>query len=349
MANRKIRILHISNNTNFGGQQQVFMDIIRNINKDKYQIDLAVYDDSGAYSNEIKEYGCNIYTIPSITKHLFKHIHILKKIIKNGQYDIIHQHASDSGILCNLILAKQQKVKKVIVHSHCERSNSHLMMHRVLKPLVSKFSDINIACSKEAGKWLFKKDFKVISNSVDIKKFQYNYKIREQLRKELNIDKNTIVIGHVGRFDPVKNHQFLLNVFKLYQEKNKNSKLVLVGDGPLFEHIKDYAKELNIENNTIFLGKRNDTHKIYNIFDVFLFPSFHEGLGICVIEALANGLTCISNEELPRIEDTIRLPLNEEIWYKKMKTLELQRKTYKNIKKYDTNIFIEEIENLYTK
>lgn len=341
----KVHILHINNNVGAGGQQQVFMDIIRSIDKEKFQVDLAVYDDQGIYRDEILALGCNIYVIPSITKHFIRHIKTLRKIIKDGHYDIIHQHASDSGILCNVIIAKWCKVKKIIVHSHCSYSK-HLFLHKLLKPILAKCNTTQIACSKSAGKWMFQTDFQVISNAIDLDKFTFNKDEREKLRKQLNITSDTIVLGHVGRLDPVKNHKFLFRVLKIYMKKHKNTKLVLIGSGKLLEELKDYANQLKISDNVLFLGNQKDVYKFYNIFDVFLFPSHHEGQGICVLEALANGLFCLSNETLPIIQETYRLPLEEEVWCEKIEQVSLKRKKY-DLSEYSYSKFIKKIEKIY--
>ena len=344
------RILHINNNTDLGGQQRVFMDILQNTDINKYNIDLVVYNDNGFYSEMIRNYNCNIYVVPSITKHFFKHIIQLSKIIKNGNYDIVHQHASNSGIFINLIIAKIFHVKKIIVHSHCESNISKNkiigLFNNVFRYFINKLSDVRIACSKSAGEWLFTKDFTVIDNCVDLEKFKFNNRTRLKFRKKYKISDDTIVLGTVGRLAYVKNQEFIINLFSEYQKINNNSKLMIVGDGPLKEKLETLAKKLKILKNVIFVGSVSNVEDYYNIFDVFLFSSFNEGLGICVLEALSNGLTCISNEKLPVIEDTIRVKLDINEWLKALNTLNFERNNY-NLNRYNIDSFINKIDNIY--
>lgn len=341
----KKRVLHINNNTFIGGQQMVFLNILKNINKEKYDIDIAVYNSRGILKKEIEKYNCNIFNIPSITRHPIKHYFSLKKIIAEGNYDIVHQHASDAGILINLIIAKKLNVKKVIVHSHAKNSK-YKIMHLFLRMFIPLFSNVKIACSEEAGLWLFNKNYEVINNGIDISNYKYDNSIREYLRKKYNIEDNTIVIGHVGRFDTNKNQIFLINMFKKYLDLNDNSLLILIGIGSLLENVKKEALKLGINDKILFLGEKEDANKLYNMFDIFVLPSFNEGNPLTLIEALTNGLNCICNIKLPNIDNTIRIKLDPNLWAEKISNLSIKRNKY-NINNYSNKSFINKIEKIY--
>ena len=138
----------------------------------------------------------------------------------------------------------------------------------------------------------------MLKNGVDIEKYKYNEKVREEYRKKLNIDKK-IVYGHVGRFHPQKNHEFLIDLFYEISLKQDNSILLLVGDGELIDRIKNKVKELKLEDKVLFLGFREDIDKLMNAMDYFLFPSLYEGLGIVTIEAQTSGLLTFVSKEIP--------------------------------------------------
>ena len=116
------------------------------------------------------------------------------------------------------------------------------------------------------------------------------------MRKEFGINE-CYVVGHVGRFNPVKNHSFMLKVLVELKKMNPDYKLMFVGDGELKESIENEAKTLGIHDSIIFTGIRNDVHRVLQAMDHFLFPSFNEGLGIGLIEAQASGLYCTANSE----------------------------------------------------
>ena len=106
------------------------------------------------------------------------------------------------------------------------------------------------------------------------------------------------MIGHFGRFVKQKNHDFLIDVFNEYHTKNPDSKLLLVGTGPLEEKIKDKVEKLNLSDSVLFLGQREDTNKLYSAMDVFCLPSLYEGLPVVGVEAQAAGLLCIFSDKI---------------------------------------------------
>ena len=158
------------------------------------------------------------------------------------------------------------------------------IVKNILRPFSKLYANKFFACTKHAGEWLFgkkiieRKELNVINNAIDLKKFEFNEKTREDLRKELGIKEDTLIIGHVGRFMKQKNHEFLIEVFKELIKKNDNSILMLIGQGPLLNDMKQKVRDLKIEDKVKFIGQVTDVEKYYNIMDVFLFPSIYEGL-----------------------------------------------------------------------
>ena len=155
----------------------------------------------------------------------------------------------------------------------------------------------------------------IINNAIDLDKFKYDENIRKQKREEFGIGEDTKVIGHIGRLVTVKNHLFLIDVFNEVYKKNKNTILILAGEGPLRDTIKDKIKSLNLENNVKLLGIRKDVNELYQAFDVLVLPSLYEGLPVVGIEAQASGLSCILSDAMTRetkILDTSKfISLNE--------------------------------------
>lgn len=190
-----------------------------------------------------------------------------------------------------------------------------------------------MACSELAGRWLFgDKTFDqgkvyILNNAIDLSKFKYNEEVRKNKRKELEIDDDTFVIGHIGRFVQQKNHTFLIDVFNEVQKKKANAKLILVGQGPLKDEIENKVKNLNLENKVVFLGQREDVDELYQAFDCFVLPSLYEGLGMVLIEAQASGLPCIASTEIPdiaRVTEKLKfVRLDENIDYWKNSILKL--------------------------
>ena len=180
-------------------------------------------------------------------------------------------------------------------------------MKNILRPFSKKYATHYFACTEHAGRWLFgNKAFDdgkvfIVNNGINIDSYIFNEKTRKEKRNELNIKDTDIIIGHIGRFMKQKNHEFLIDVFKELYKENSNYKLMLIGQGPLQDEIKQKVKDLCIEEAVVFLGQKSDANKYYQAMDLFLFPSLYEGLGMVFVEAQVSGLPSIASTEVPLI------------------------------------------------
>jgi glycosyltransferase EpsF len=215
-------------------------------------------------------------------------------------------------------------------------------MKQFLRPFSKKYATDYMCCSELAGRWLFgnkeydKGNVYLLNNAIDLDKFKYDEKIRKEVRKELNIKDDTLVIGHIGRFVAQKNHTFLIDIFNEIHKNNNDSILLLAGQGPKENEIKEKVKTLNLEKNVVFLGQRNDANRLYQAFDVFLLPSLYEGLPVVGVEAQASGLLCILSESMTQetkvLDTTTFISLEESAKEWSTKLLD----NYKNFKRRDT-------------
>ena len=163
-----------------------------------------------------------------------------------------------------------------------------------------------------------------------------------------------MVIGHVGRFVEQKNHRFLIDIFNEIHKKNNNSLLLLVGQGPLQDEMKQKVEDLGLSNCVVFLGQRSDANELYQAFDVFLLPSLYEGLPVVGVEAQASGNLCFLSDDMTKetkvLDSTVFMSLNntaEEWSCKILKFLSEYKKhdTKDEVSKYGFNIK-EEAKNL---
>lgn len=310
MAKKKepIRIAHIVGKWLGGGVEAVIMNYYRHIDRDKVQFDLICDEDSTDIPyEEIEKLGGKVILIPPYQK-VFKYIKELKRVLKEGEYKIVHSHINTLSVF-PLYAAKKAGVPVRIAHSHSTTNKKEWkknLMKLALRPFAKTFSTDYFACSELAGRWLFgDKSFDegkvyVLNNAIDLDKFKYDEKIRKAKRKELKIKDDTIVIGHIGRFVEQKNHRGLIDIFNEIHKLNKNTTLVLAGQGPLMDEMKKKVKSLNLEKNVKFLGQRSDANELYQAFDVFLLPSLYEGLAVVGVEAQASGLLCILSDEITK-------------------------------------------------
>lgn len=307
-----IHVLHVVGIMNRGGIETFIMNVYRNINRNKVQFDFLVHkDEVGDYDKEILALGGKIYKIPYVNKvGPIKYPRILYNFFKeHSEYNIVHSHMNlVSGVI--LKEAKNAGVKYTIAHGHSTNDMGRFY-ERFYKKLVgtylNKYSDYKFACSREAANYIFKeegsKDCIIIKNGVDLSKFKVTNADVMKVKKEMNIKDNSLVIGNVARFSQVKNHKFLIDVFYEISRKNENAILVLVGDGELKQDIVDKVNKYGIEDKVIFTGIREDIPCIMKMFNVFILPSFFEGLGIVLIEAQACGIKCIVSKNITKEAD----------------------------------------------
>ena len=296
---KPIRILHIVQKMEAGGTQAFLMNLYRNIDRDKIQFDFLVeYEEKEFYDDEIISLGGKIYyTNFRKTLNVIKFKKTLSNILKeHPEYKIVHIHATAIGKICTDV-AKKCGVKTIIAHTHNNSAVKDWKYYPkiLLRKLYTKGPTDFFACSEDAGRYTFKnKKFTVVYNAIDIDKFLFKQEIREEFRKELNIE-DKFVIGNIGRLHEQKNQSFLIDVFYEIQKRKDNAILLIVGKGPLENELKEKVSNLGINDKVYFLGNRKDIERIYQGMDVFVLPSLFEGLGIVAIEAQVSGLPVIAS------------------------------------------------------
>lgn len=306
------RVLEVNvDDLNFGG---VFM-LIKNVieHKDEsFQLDIATIEGINIPSNKefLEENGSDIFNIGSSKNKLLKQVevyHKLNKLLKSKCYDVVHIHADTANkLLVSAMAAKNNDVSTIIVHSHASGVEGKYrrikrLLHMLSRPMLKRYSNIFVACSDNAAKWMYGDASKciIIENGVDLKKFRFNSRIREIEREKLNLS-HTLVLGHVGRFVYPKNHRFLIELMKEISLISSEIKLLLVGDGELKEEIRHLVREYCLDDKIIFYGTTNEVERILQVMDILLLPSFYEGYPIVAVEAQACGLPVIMSDTLSK-------------------------------------------------
>jgi glycosyltransferase involved in cell wall biosynthesis len=346
-----LRILHVVVNMNRGGAETLIMNLYRNIDRSKIQFDFLTCKE-GVFDNEIMEMGGKVHRIPYVTD--VGHFGYVKKLNDffslHGEYKIIHSHMDKmSGIV--LRAAKKANIPVRIAHSHATRSEGG-MISRVYKWYAGRFiisaATGLVACSKDAAKWLFSGNLDktvILRNGIENEKFIYSPMIREQVREELTINQSSFVVGHVGRFNRVKNHKFLIKIFAELVKIRPDSVLLLAGDGPLRSNMEQEVRKLNLESKVRFLGVRCDINRLLQAFDVFAFPSLFEGVPIVLIEAQTADLTClVSNKISSEVDMSLGLtrfvPINDPVaWAEELAQLPVRKKEDTCTKLIDKSLY----------
>ena len=296
-----IRVLQMVGNLGYAGLETVVMNYYRFMDRKRVQFDFIVCSQSRQnYDDEVERLGGRIWRLPHRLRHPLAYTRALTELFLNHpEYRIFHCHANSAGCAVDLRAARRCGVPVRIAHSH----NTTCVVkwqHYLLKPLLRAQPTHRFACSRAAGVWLFgeravAQDLQVLPNAVDTARFAFDADARRRIRGEFGLG-NAVVLGNVGRLHPQKNPGFLLDIFHAYHARQPDSFLLLAGDGPELEALRQKAAALGITDRVRFAGKRDDVPALLSAMDFFVTPSVAEGLSLAAVEAQASGLSCLASD-----------------------------------------------------
>ncbi len=306
--NNPIRVLQVIGIMNRGGAEAMIMNLYRSIDRSRVQFDFVENSfEPAAFDEEIGALGGKIYRCPHYcgTNHFaYKRWWVDFFKTHANEYSIVHGHLGSTAAIY-LKLAKKYGLY-TIAHSHNTWFSTNLKewIYMAYAYPTRHIADHFFACSMAAGVSRYGKRivndvqrFTLINNAIDASKFVYHPQTRQRLRKAFGLQGKT-VIGHIGRFNPQKNHPFLLDIFAEIHRMNASSVLMLVGDGDTRKEAQEKAKALHLSEAVIFMGVRSDIADLLQVMDVLVFPSLFEGLPVTVIEAQSSGLPCLLSDRI---------------------------------------------------
>lgn len=303
-----IRVLQIIGIVAGGGVEAVIMNYYEHIDRTKVQFDFIVHNDNKIdITQKVEAMGGKVYKVTPYYKNPIAFMWDIYKVIKRHHYRIVHSNMNTLSAF-SLFAAWAAGAPVRILHNHSTSSPGETkrnIMKFMLRPFARLFATHYFACSRLAGEWMYGRKMmdsgkvKIVNNALDLKKYAFNSRKREMLRKELGFT-DEFVIGHVGRFMFQKNHEFLIDVFVKAYKKNPHMVLLLIGDGPLRSAMEENVKKLGLTDHVNFLGLRNDVQNLYNVMDIFVLPSHYEGLPVVGVEAQANGLPCLFSTKVTK-------------------------------------------------
>lgn len=303
-------VLHVVGRLDMGGAESRIMDIYRRMDRSRVQFYFAEHTaDRCFFEEEIEKLGGQILRVPRFNgKNILAYQRAWKQLfLAHPEIRIVHGHMTSTAAIY-LPIAKRLGVERTIAHARSAGVDPGIKgrLTRFLRKNLWKKCDDCFTCSRLAGESVFGKQameagkVELIPNAIETDRFAFDEVARQRLREELNLSKD-FVLGHVGRFSPVKNHAYLLEILKQCIKREREDglppfKLMLLGDGPLQENIRRLAEEKGLAERVLFLGNQKEVHRYYQAMDFFLLPSFYEGLPGTAIEAQASGLMGILSD-----------------------------------------------------
>ena len=306
----KTHVLHVVGEMNYGGTEAFLMNLLRSVDRGKYQFDFVEQTPkSCAHDEEILALGSRIFRCPHIS---LTSLGVYRKwwrdfFAQHPEYQIIHGHSRGSA---PIYMDEAHRANRIVI-AHCH-SNSHGRgfkgaVRYIWQLPLRRLGDYNFACSHDSGISQYGKNasFTVIKNGIQADRFSWNPEERELVRRTFGIRDEEIVIGNVARFESPKNHVYLIKIFYEIFKLDSRARLMLIGTGTQESYVRQTIRQYGLDDRVLFLGNRDDVYRYYQAMDAFVLPSLFEGLGIVNLEAQASGLQCFASSKVVAPESKV--------------------------------------------
>ncbi len=294
---KKIKILHLTFDMAIGGTEQVIRQLVENTDMDKFDVSILCIDNKiGDIGQQLLKQGIKIISLnrqPGFDTHLIKEI---RQIIRLEQVNVLHCHQY-SPYVYGVLAAFMTQVKVIFTEHGRFYPDSSSWKRRLINPLLAHITNQITSISKATKQALIDFEFlpadkiKIIYNGIaNLSNQKYD---QQAIKKELGISSDELVLGTISRLDPIKNHKMLFSAFKEINDKIPETRLLIIGDGPLRQELEQQCRELEIIEKVIFTGFKVKPQQFLKCMDIFLLPSFSEGTSMTLLEAMSFSKPCI--------------------------------------------------------
>lgn len=368
----KKKVVQLIHGLTMGGAETLVKEYCLNLDKDKYEVSvLCFYKYGTPYEKIIEDAGIKITYLANYNdrktngrlKNIISIVHryfLVKKFLRVEAPDVLHTHLTLNSYV---YFAKPEKNMKIVHTVHSEpqklwnkkklsRRIDFFAANRLVKHNQMQFIVLHEKMRLEINRMFKVKDSIVLNNGIDFRRFE-TAESKEKVRRRENIPQDAYVIGHVGRFSPTKNHKFLVEAFEKISKKKENAFLLLVGNGTTKKEIQDLLKEKELDKKSLILSDRTDIPDLLNTMDIFVFPSFHEGLPITLIEAQKVGLPCIISDTIPKdviisnLVTSVSLMESADFWSEKIINCNVAEIEYDGLNAWDMKCIVEKLQQIY--
>lgn len=368
---RMTNVVHFIHGLNMGGAETLVKNYALLLDKSKFRVTVLCYThEESPYEELLRRNNIEvIYVCDSMP--LYKRKGIIAKIVNHYQRywlirqelrkldpDIVHFHLTVSDFIR---FAHPKKSVRLFYTQHFDTSRwkkdypndiknlKWLMKHYSVQPIA-----LNKAMKASMDRILQTDRTRILNNGVDMSEFQKPLD-RNAKRNALNVPQDAFVIAHVGRFDPIKNHEFLVKVFQQVKKKKPEAFLLMVGRGETEEKVRNQLEGAGLADSYRILHDRTDVAEILQACDAAVFPSFSEGLPLALIEMQAAGLPCVASNSvsgdacISNKLQFLNLEQGAEVWADEL--LKLCEDTtpiqYSGIEEWDIRHNVKQLEKMY--
>ncbi|MDD6479319.1 MAG: glycosyltransferase [Oscillospiraceae bacterium] len=294
-----MKILYV---TTIGTTMGFFKEFIGSLINDGHTVDIATNEETSPVPEFYYNRNCKVFGISTSRSPFslgnFRAIKQIRQIVIENGYDIVHCHtplaAAATRLACRPLRKKGLKVFYTAHGFHFYKGApiKNWLIFYPIEKICSYFTDVLITINKEdydlaKRKFRAKKTEHVEGVGIDLSEFGRNSFFREQKREELGIPEDAKLLLSVGELNENKNHETVIKAIKDF-----GVYYIIAGEGALHEHLQKLIDEQDLTDKVKLLGYRDDVSELYSAADIFVFPSFREGLSVALMEAMASGLLC---------------------------------------------------------
>ena len=330
---KPIRVLVVGMTDTAGGVENFLMAYCGRIDPARVRFDFLTRYENAVYPELRRRIG-RTFVIPCRSEDPVKYYREIRAFFDEHakEYDVIWDNECMFNDLTPLQLAAEHEIPVRIAHSHNPQNMDPSLagrgrgaLHRVQRRTLARYANVLWACSAESARWAcpaMDLPVTIIPHPVDAAAFRFNAQVRDEVRAHYGLE-DCLVVGNVGRLHYQKNQHFLLESFARLYQREPRARLVMVGDGPDLLKLEAKAVDLGVSGAVLFLGQRDDVHRLLQAFDLIAMPSRFEGLGMVAVEAQAAGLPCILSSSFPKEaaitgDVTFLAPEDPDLWAERM-------------------------------
>lgn len=319
-----IKVLHVFAGMNKGGVESFVLNLHKALKDSDIRFDFLVRSSNGNRTmvQYFKNSGSRIYVTKSWPLHVFQnYIQMKRFFIKHaGIYDFIHIHMNSLMYMLPVTMAdRYMPDTRIIIHSHNTKVRyfSAMPLHYINRRILKRYRTISLACSHEAGKWMFTGRYTVVPNGIDVSRFQAEPGFRT--------DSDTLQLVSVGKIENQKNYFFMLSVIKALKAEGVKVRYRIAGEGSLKKEFIKVVRTYGLSAEVKLLGNIESVERLLRESHIFMMPSKYEGLGIALLEAQCSGIPCVISDRIPResavCPNVYRIPLQKDQWVRTVKNI----------------------------
>lgn len=366
MDNKKTKILHLTLSMDAGGIENMILNLARHIDKERFRMVVGCLDFGGVLLGEIEKLGVKTFILSRKPGFDLRLIFQLASIMRREKISVIHTH-NQAAHFYGALAAFFSPVKNVVTTEHSRHQIDDHWRRRVEKKILSLFTTIIVEVSEELKAASIEKDkispikLDVVANGIDIERYKNPSFRLKSIREEFNVEDFIASFGIVGRLHPVKNHHLLLSAFKIFKESYISKvQMLIIGDGELRSELEKRCLELDIIDNVMFCGYRNDIPELMNMLDCLVLCSHTEGFPLTLLEGMAagvpivvtrgaNGSGLIENERNGIVVESKPSSLAEGMMKALSQTMDLVTSARRTVECYSVATMVKRYESIYSR